>query len=148
MARLVLTNVDVELNGVNLSDHIASVTLSSTYDVIETTAFADGNVPQAAKSRVAGLVDNSVTLEFHQDFAAGEVEATIYPLLGTEVSMKIQPVNGAISASNPQYIIDGTNGSGKVLISEWTPLNGAVGELATASVTWPISGQIYKDVTP
>ena len=79
MARLVLTNVDVELNGVNLSDHIASVTLSSTYDVIETTAFADGNVPQAAKSRVAGLVDNSVTLEFHQDFASASVEATIYP---------------------------------------------------------------------
>lgn len=148
MARLVLTNVDVEINGVNLSDHIASVTLQSTYDVIETTAFADGNVPAAAKQRTAGLVDNSVTLEFHQDFAVGEVEATIYPLLGTLASMKIQPVNGAISATNPQYIIDGTNGSGQVLISEWTPLNGAVGELATASVTWPISGQIYKDVTP
>jgi len=30
------------------------------------------------------------------------------------------------------------------LVSEWTPLNGAVGELATASVTWPISGVITK----
>jgi hypothetical protein len=30
------------------------------------------------------------------------------------------------------------------LVSEWTPLNGAVGELATASVTWPISGTITK----
>jgi hypothetical protein len=148
MARLVLTNVDVEINGVNLSDRIASVTLGSTYDVIETTAFGGGNVPAAARTRQAGLVDNSVTLEFHQDFAAGEVEATIYPLLGTEVSMKIQPVNGAISATNPQYIIDGTNGSGKVLISEWTPLNGAVGELATASVTWPISGGVYKKTAP
>ena len=148
MARLVLTNVEVTIAGVSLANHIASVTLGSTYDVLETTAFKGGNVPDAAKERIAGLVDNSVTLEFHQDFDTSSVEQTIYPLLGTEVALTIQPVNGAISATNPEYIMDGTNGSGKVLISEWTPLNGAVGELATASVTWPISGQITKDTTP
>ena len=141
MARLVLTNVEVTIGGVSLADHIASVTLGSTYDVLDTTAFAGGNVPQAARERIAGLVDNSVTLEFHQDFAAGEVEATIYPLLGTVAEVKVQPVNAAVSATNPEYIFN-------ALISEWTPLNGAVGELATASVTWPITGQITKDVTP
>lgn len=141
MARLVLTNVEVTIAGVSLSDHVASVTLGSTYDVLDTTAFGGGNVPQAARERIAGLVDNSVTLEFHQDFAAGDVEATIYPLLGTVAAIRIQPVNGAVSATNPEYQFN-------ALISEWTPLNGAVGELATASVTWPISGQITKDVTP
>jgi len=141
MARLVLTNVEVTVAGVSLADHIASITLGSTYDVLETTAFAGGNVPQAAKERIAGLVDNSVTLEFHQDFAAADVEATIYPLLGTVAAIKVQPVNGAISAQNPEYQFN-------ALISEWTPLNGAVGELSTASVTWPITGQIVKDVTP
>jgi hypothetical protein len=141
MARLVLTNVDVTVAGVSLSDHVASVTLSSTYDVVETTAFAGGNVPNAAKTRQAGLVDNSVTLEFHQDFAAGEVEATVYPLLGTVAEIKVQPVNAAVAADNPQYVFN-------AVISEWTPLNGAVGELATASVTWPVTGAITKDVTP
>ena len=141
MARIVLTNVGVVIGAVDLSDHVASVTISSTYDVLETTAFAGGNVPQAAKTRIAGLVDNSVTLEFHQDFAAGEVEQTIYPLLGTVAAVKVQPVNAAISADNPEYQFN-------ALISEWTPLNGAVGELATASVTWPIDGAITKDVTP
>ena len=141
MARLVLTNVEVTIAGVSLSDHIASVTLGSTYDVLETTAFGGGNVPAAAKERIAGLVDNSVTLEFHQDFAAASVEATIYPLLGTVAAVRVQPVNGAISATNPEYLFD-------ALVSEWTPLNGAVGELATASVTWPISGMIYKKTAP
>ena len=141
MARLVLTNVEVTVGGVSLADHIASITLGSTYDVLETTAFKGGNVPQAAKTRTAGLVDNSVTLEFHQDFAAGSVNSTIYPLLGTEVAVKIQPVNGAISATNPEYQFN-------AIVSEWTPLNGAVGELATASVTWPITGAIVQDVTP
>jgi hypothetical protein len=145
MARLVLTNAEVTIGGVNLSDHIASITLGSTYDVVETTAFAgtsgaSGNVPLAAKSRVAGLVDNSVTLEFHQDFAAASVEATIYPLLGTVVACVVQPVAAAnVEASNPSY-------SFNAVVSEWTPLNGAVGELATASVTWPITGAITKAV--
>jgi len=145
MARLVLTNVEVTINGVDLSDRIASISLGSTYDVLETTAFAGttgavGNVPLAAKTRTAGLVDNSVTFEFHQDFAAGEVEATIYPLLGTTVPVFVQPVAAAnVSADNPSY-------SFQAVISEWTPLNGAVGELATASVTWPISGPITKAV--
>ncbi len=141
MARLVLTNVEVTVGGVSLADHIASITLGSTYDVLETTAFKGGNVPAAAKTRTAGLVDNSVTLEFHQDFAAGSVNATIYPLLGTEVAVKVQPVNGAVSATNPEYQFN-------AVVSEWTALNGAVGELATASVTWPITGPIVVDTTP
>jgi hypothetical protein len=141
MARLVLTNVEVTVGGVSLADHIASITLGSTYDVLETTAFKGGNVPAAAKTRTAGLVDNSVTLEFHQDFSAGSVNATIYPLLGTEVAVKVQPVNGAVSATNPEYQFN-------AIVSEWTALNGAVGELATASVTWPITGPVVVDTTP
>jgi len=141
MARLVLTNVEVTVGGVSLADHIASITLGSTYDILETTAFKGGNVPAAAKTRIAGLVDNSVTLEFHQDFAAASVNATIYPLLGTEVAVVVQPVNGAVSATNPEYQFN-------AIISEWTALNGAVGELATASVTWPITGAIVVDTTP
>ncbi len=138
MARIVLTNVDVEIEGVNLSDYISSVSLSSTYDVVETTAFGGGNVPAAAKSRQAGLVDNSVTFEFHQDFAAGQVEATIYPLLGTEAVVTVQPEFGtATTVTNPLYTFT-------AVVSEWTPLNGAVGELATASVTWPITGPVVK----
>lgn len=145
MARLVLTNVEITIGAVDLSNHIASVTLGSTYDVVETTAFAGvsgatGNVPYAAKTRTAGLVDNSVTLEFHQDFAASQVEQTIYPLLGTEVVVTVQPEFGtATSATNPLYTFS-------AIVSEWTPLNGAVGELATASVTWPITGAIAKTV--
>lgn len=140
MARIVLTDVDVTIGGVDLSNHISSVTLTSTYDVLETTAFGGGNVPAAAKTRTPGLVDNSVTFEFHQDFAASSVEATIYPLLGTVVAVTVKPTQAVVGATNPEYQFD-------AVISEWTPLNGAVGELATASVTWPVTGAIVKDVT-
>ena len=135
MARIVLTNASVVFGSTDLSDHIASITLNSTYDIVETTAF--GNT---AKTRVAGLADNSVTFEFHQDYATSSVEQTIYPLLGTAVSVVAKPVAGTTTTINPQYTFS-------ALVSEWTPLNGSVGELATASVTWPISGAITKTTT-
>ena len=132
MARLVLTNASVVFGTTDLSDYISSITLNSTFDIVETTAF--GNT---AKTRVAGLADNSVTFEFHQDYATSAVEQTIYPLLGTAVSVVAKPVAGTTTTINPQYTFS-------TLVSEWTPLNGSVGELATASVTWPISGAITK----
>jgi hypothetical protein len=135
MPRLVLTNASVVFGSTDLSDYISSISLNSTFDIVETTAF--GNT---AKTRVAGLADNSVTFEFHQDYATGEVEQTIYPLLGTAVSVVAKPVAGTTTAINPQYTFS-------ALVSEWTPINGSVGELATASVTWPISGAIAKTTT-
>lgn len=135
MPRLVLTNAKVTINSVNLSDHIASVTLSTSADVVDTTGFSS----TAARSRVAGLLDNSVTLEFHQDFATSNVEQTIYPLIGTATTVVVTPVDTTVGATNPSYTFS-------ALVAEWQPLSGAVGELATASVTWPISGSITKAV--
>ena len=138
MARIVLTDAFVTINGVNLSDHIASITISESTDIVETSAFSS----TAAKTRISGLEDNSVTLEFHQDFAASNVEATINgspSLVGTVTTIVARPTSASAGATNPQYTFS-------ALCSEWTPLNGAIGELSTASVTWPISGVITKAV--
>ena len=138
MARIVLTNAYVTINSVNLSDHIASITLTTTDDVIETTAFGS-----SARTRIGGLADNSVAFEFHQDYAASSVEATINgtpSLVGTVTAVVVKPNGATTAADNPSY-------SFNCLVSEWTPLNGAVGELATASVTWPIDGNITKAVS-
>jgi len=135
MARIVLTNAYCTINAVNLSDHIASITLSTTEDIVETTAFGS-----TARTRVAGLLDNSITLEFHQDYATSNVEATIYPLIGAaSTAVVVKPNGSTTSSTNPSYTFN-------ALVSEWTPLNGAVGELATASVTWSIDGAITKAV--
>ena len=136
MPAIVLTNALVTVNAVDLSDRVASVTINSSIDVIETTAFSS----TAARTRVGGLADNSISLEFHQDYASGEVEQTIYPLIGTVTTVTVKPINTTTSVTNPLYTLS-------ALVSEWTPLNGAVGELATASVTWPVSGAVVKTTT-
>lgn len=139
MARIVLTDASVVINGVNLSQYITSVSLSTSNDVLDTTGFGAGG----ARTRTAGLSDNSVTLEFNQDFATSALEASINAvgssLVGTTTTVVVKPTSSAVSVSNPSF-------SFSAVVSEWQPLSGAVGELATVSTTWPISGTITKAV--
>jgi len=133
MARIVLTDVQVLINtSTDISSFVSSITLNSTVNEVQTTAM--GNT---AITRVGGLLDNSVTIEFYQDFATSQLESIIYPLIGTVTPMRIKPTTSATSATNPQYQFS-------ALVSEWSPISGAVGELSTASATWPISGTITK----
>lgn len=130
MAKQVLTNVNVTLAGTDISSSVAAITLTTSAAEVPTTAFGSTSV-----TRVSGLIDNSVTLDLHQQYS--EIDALIFPLVGsTAVTMVVKP-NGtaAASSANPSYTFS-------VLCTNWTPVAGAVGELATASVTWPISGAI------
>jgi hypothetical protein len=132
MAKIVLTDASITINSVNLSTWIASVTLTTDVAEVTTTAFGD-----TAVTRVGGLRDNSIQLEFHQDFASAAVEATIYPLIGTNTTIVVKPTSAAVGTANPSYTMS-------ALVSSWTPVAGAVGDLATVSVTWQVSGAITK----
>jgi len=132
MAKLVLTNASVVLNGTQIGDNVAAVTLSTSAAEVPTTSFGSGG----AVTRVSGLIDNSVTLSLHNDYNA--IDGLILPLIGsTAVSMVVKASTAVVSTANPSYTFS-------VLCTEFTPVNGAVGELNTADVTWPISGTITK----
>ena len=135
MAKLVLTNSVVTLNGTDISSDVAAITLSTSAAEVPTTSFGSGG----AVTRVAGLIDNSVTLSLHNEYSS--VEGLIYPLVGsTAVTMVIKPAGtAAAGTASPHYTFS-------VLVTEWSPVNGAVGELNTADVTWPISGTITKTI--
>lgn len=135
MAKLVFNNPKITINSVDLTSMVAQVSLDMTFNEVETTAFG-----ATAVTRVAGLGDHSFSASFHQDFAASQVEATIYPLLGTTTQVTVKPVNITTATDNPLYTFT-------VLVSEWSPIAGSVGELLTADVTWPVSGGITKTNT-
>ena len=133
MAKLVLTDANITLAGTDISADVAAVTLSSSAAEVETTAFGQGAV-----TRTGGLKDNSVTLSIHNEYSS--IEGLIYPLIGSTASIVIKPNGTAVGTANPSY-------TATVLVTEWTPVNGAVGELNTADVTWPISGTITKSTS-
>ncbi len=132
MAKFYAQDYKITVGTANLSTSLASVTLDITADEVETTAFGS-----SYRTRIGGLKDASVSLDFHQDFGAGAVDALLFPLLGSTVAVKIVPTSGTITATNPEYSMD-------CLVTQYQPFAGAVGDLATLSVTWPVSGAVTR----
>lgn len=133
MAKLVLTNASITVNSVDLSDQANSVELNYEVEAVETTAFGTN------RSFIGGLQNNTCTIEFMQDFAATEVEATIFPLVGTQTTIVIKPTSGAVSATNPSYTLTGA------YLASHTPVAATVGELAMTSLTFT-GGTLAKAV--
>lgn len=125
MAVLVLTDASITVNSVALSDHANSVTLNYEIDSVETTAFGS-----TGHKFTGGLQNNSLDIDFMQDFAATNVEATIYPIVGTTTTVVIKPTSSAVSATNPSYTLTGT------FLAAHTPVAAAVGELAMTSLSF------------
>lgn len=133
MAKFVATDYNVTINGADFSSSLAAVTLDITSEEQETTAFGS-----SFRSRVGGLKDASLTLDFHQDFGAASVDATLWPLLGTNATVVIKPTSGTATATNPSY-------SGVFLVTEYQPYASSVGDLASLSVSWPLaSGSVTR----
>jgi hypothetical protein len=124
---LALTDARVEINSVDVSDHVTSVTLPREFEALEDTAMGD-----TGRSRIAGLEDSTVQINFNQDFSAGAVDATISAALGTVIVIKVRPTSAAISATNPEYV-------GSYLVAGYSPFGNGVGELATVNCSWPLS---------
>lgn len=132
MAKFFAQDYKVTIGTTVLSSSIASVTLDITSDEVETTAFGS-----TYRTRIGGLKDASVSFDFHQDFGAGAVDAILFPLMGLTVAVTISPLSTAISATNPQYEFT-------ALCTQYQPFAGSIGDLATLSVTWPVSGEVTR----
>lgn len=136
MAKFFAQDYKITVGTAVLSTSLASVTLDITSDEIETTAFGS-----SFRTRIGGLKDASVALDFHQDFGAASIDAILFPLLGTTVAVKIAPTSGTVSATNPEYQFD-------ALCTQYQPFAGAIGDLATFSITWPVTGEITRATAP
>jgi len=115
-----------------LASYLTQVELKTSANDITTTAFGSTWV-----TRVAGLKEGSLTLQFNQDYATTTVDATLWPLLGSNATVVIKPTSTATGASNPAY-------TAIVLVTDLTPVSGQIGDLATFSVTWPTSGTVSR----
>ena len=138
MAKQVLTNVAVTFGTANtdISGYVTSITLSTTAAEVMTSAMGS-----SAMTRIQGMIDSSVTIELQQDYPTIEKLFWDAFTAGTAVPMTVKP-NGtaAASSTNPSYAFS-------ALPTSWTPVNGAIGDLATVSITYPISGAITKTGT-
>ena len=123
MANMVLRNAFVSLNAVDLSNLVRQVTLSYSAELQDDTAMGD-----TARSRIGGLKDWSMQIEFFQDYAAGKVDATLFSLVGSTFAVEVRPDSAAASATNPKY-------TGTGILESYQPVGGTVGENLMAPVS-------------
>jgi hypothetical protein len=133
MAITLNNKVGLKINSVDLSDHVTSVTLNQAFDELEVTAMGD-----TAHKFVKGLESATLTVSFLNDQAATSVLDTLSDAFGTTVSFKLvqdatSPVT--ISATNKLF-------SGDILVNNLTPINGAVGDMATMDITFTVNSAV------
>ena len=131
-----LSNATVAIGAVDVSDQCQSVTLTTGYDQLETTAMGSNG-----RSYTKGLQTVDVTLTMFNSYGAGEIEATLYDVVGDDaVTLVISPSGVTESASNPEYTITGA------FLASFTPLTSNVGELSMVNVTFT-GGTWARDIT-
>jgi len=132
MAVFALTAEYLALNGsATLNDHVKAATLTIEAEALDSTAMGPG-----WKSNIGGLKSGTLAVTFNDDYAASNVDATLWPLLGTVVTFEVRPTDAAVSATNPKY-------TGSVLIQQHA-LGGSVGELASKALSFPVSGAVTR----
>jgi hypothetical protein len=124
------------VNAVDLSTLVSSVTINRSFDELETTALGD-----SGHRYVKGLEASSITIDFFNDSASAKTLQTLQTTWGTNTTVTFKQLDAVVSATNPLYTMT-------CLINNTTPVNGAVGDLSTQSVTWNVSGTIAVTTAP
>lgn len=129
-------NITQGVTTTDLSDQCKSVTITTGYDPLESTAMGD-----TGHRFVQGLQSVEVQLELYLSYGASEVEAILYSCVGTgTTTLVISPSGTTESASNPEYTI------ANCMLESFTPVASTVGELAMVTATFT-GGTWARDIT-
>ena len=137
MAIYLDNNVGLKIATVDLSEYVTSITLTQTFDEVETTAMG-ATAHQFSK----GLEASTLTVDFLNDWAAAKVQATLQAAYGTSVTAIVIPVKGtAVGATNPTYTVS-------ILVNNLTPVGtGGPEDFARSSMTFTCTSAVAYATT-
>jgi len=135
MATMVYTDAFVSINAVDLSDHVKSVTLTYEAEILYDTVMGTSGT----RSSKPGLKNWTLEVNFLQDYAAANVDATLFPLVGAAAFTCIVRANktAGVGATNPNF-------SGLAVLASYPPLTGEVGALGTATASFRSAGALSR----
>jgi hypothetical protein len=127
--------VGLKIATVDLSEYVTSITLTQTFDEVETTSMGS-----SSHTFAKGLESSTLQVDFLNDWAASKVQATLQAAYGTSVTALIVPVRAAsatvISASNPLYTVS-------ILVNNLTPVGtGGPEDFARSSMTFTCTSAV------
>lgn len=118
------------VNSVDLSTLVTNVVINHSFDELEVTSLGD-----SGHRFVKGLEASSISIDFLNDADSAKTLQTLQATWGTNTVVTFKQTSAAVSATNPLYTMT-------CLVNNITPVNGAVADLSTQSVTWNVSGTI------
>jgi hypothetical protein len=130
---MVLKASYLALGGTDLSSYTSKIELSAEVEDKDVTTFGSGGWTEV----LGGLASGSLAVGFKQDVAASALDSIMWPLFGTVVTFEVRLSNAVVGTSNPKY-------TGSVLVKEWKPIAGSVGDTAEMDVTFPTSGAVSR----
>lgn len=137
MAAFVLTDAEIVINGVDLSAFVLSATLNYASDLQEDTSMGDGT-----RTRLAGLKDWSLEVNFKQNFDSGSVDDTLFSLVGAAAFTvtAMADKTAGVGPTNPRF-------SGSAVLESYPIMSNSVGELVQASVTFQSAGTLSRNTS-
>lgn len=137
MAIYLDNNVGLKIATVDLSEYVTSITLTQTFDEVETTTMGAGSHVFSK-----GLESSTLQVDFLNDWAASKVQATLQAAYGTSVTAVVIPVKGtAVGATNPLYTVS-------ILVNNLTPVGtGGPEDYARSSMTFTCTSTVAYATT-
>lgn len=131
MAKFVMKDADIVVNGVNLSTRCDSITIEDTADEVEVTSF-QGN---GYKEYIQGLKDGTCTASFFQDFASGSVHSTLNAVYqsGATFTIVFKATSSAVSVTNPTFTMTAR-------LYSYSPLSGGPADASKIEATFRNAG--------
>ena len=137
MAIYLDNNVGLKIATVDLSEYVTSITLTQTFDEVETTSMG-----ASSHTYSKGLESSTLQVDFLNDWAASKVQATLQAAYGTSVTAVVIPVKGtAVGATNPLYTVS-------ILVNNLTPVGtGGPEDFARSSMTFTCTSAVAYATT-
>lgn len=136
MAKVVLTAEFVTIGSTDLTQYCSGAELSFTAEEKDVTNYQSGGWHEL----LAGLKQAELKLSFYEDFAAAAFDSIVFPWFGTVQTFEIRATQAARGTSNPAYL-------GSVLVSQFNPVTGKVGDVDTMDVTWKSTGAVTRAIS-
>jgi hypothetical protein len=132
---VVLVDAYININSVVVSDHGNKVEVPVKAANLDATTFG-----QTWKVNRGGLKEGNLNVDFLNDFTPTVLDDIMWAQFGNVIPFEIRATSGARSTSNPAY-------TGSILMDQWTPITGKVGDLVTVSLSFPLSGAVLRQTS-
>ena len=130
-----LSNPKVKIATIDVSDNCVAASVTRVIEPLESSAFGS-----TSRVYTAGMENSTFSATLMASYAASETYSALEGLVGTAITIVVNPTSAADSATNPGFTLTGT------YFSELSVIDAKIGELGMFEIT--TTGGVYSaDVT-